>query len=749
MKRLALLLAAGSLWLFLAAVPALADGGPHVASANSGLSTLTADGCAGCHRAHTAQGQYLLKAADAEDLCLDCHGAAGTGASVNVEDGVQYTLASRSGAGTTLGALRNGGFVHAQISATDPIRVTYLRTATDPSFRAKVPVGASEDISSSHIKLAGATNVTLTNTAWGNGAAGASATNGAASSLECTSCHNPHGNGQYRILNTLPSTAGNGFVDPVVLTIGTASATTNRISTTTAHGFIVGDIVTIAGVTGATVSSGSLSTETQWVVKSIPTGESFTVAPATTKTSVDVVGTAITISVSGTGGTVKRYAALVDDAPLPGSAASGVAATVERNYTINQVRGFQGEPTSYILYTTNLASAASQSGYDILVDVVGLTNTGEVFTTSLAHGLVVGDVVTLAGFATGGINGSCTVAAVAASTTFTCTGLTLAADETATATTTGAKLGTVTKRIGGTFSATPGDYFHRSVPWNPQVTNATNLTPGANCNSVVVSGTNNTSACLTAQDAPNGRPATVTGAITVNTVNVYPAAYGQVAFNDQISAWCSTCHTRYYVSTNPGTVAQGTSSAQSAKTISAVVDTTDTFTSAAHGYSDGDQVRFSGTVPTGITVGNTYYVIGKTTNDFKVSATYDGAAVDLTSTTSGSTVLRVASASASGWFYSRTGDATYKYQHQTTTNRSCVTCHVSHGSNAQTPGEFSSTVAYPDQAITAGTISSTLYNSRLLKIDNRGTCQMCHDPTGTMLAGAGTVYPVGATVTVP
>ena len=142
MRRLALLIAAGSLWLFLAAVPALADGGPHVASANSGVSTLTADSCAGCHRAHTAKGEALINANTAEDLCLNCHGSAGTGASVNVEDGVQYTLASRVGTGgTVLGALRNGGFVHARIDSANPVRVTYPRTAVDASFRAKVPVG--------------------------------------------------------------------------------------------------------------------------------------------------------------------------------------------------------------------------------------------------------------------------------------------------------------------------------------------------------------------------------------------------------------------------------------------------------------------------------------------------------------------------------------------------------------------------------------------------------------------------------
>jgi predicted CXXCH cytochrome family protein len=105
-----LLIAAGSLWLFLAAVPALADGGPHVASVNNGVSSLTADSCAGCHRVHTANGPMLLQAASEEELCLSCHGAASTGATTDVETGVQYVPeADGTRTATQLGALRGGG----------------------------------------------------------------------------------------------------------------------------------------------------------------------------------------------------------------------------------------------------------------------------------------------------------------------------------------------------------------------------------------------------------------------------------------------------------------------------------------------------------------------------------------------------------------------------------------------------------------------------------------------------------------
>ena len=59
---------------------------------------------------------------------------------------------------------------------------------------------------------------------------------------------------------------------------------------------------------------------------------------------------------------------------------------------------------------------------------------------------------------------------------------------------------------------------------------------------------------------------------------------------------------------------------------------TDKITLAAHTLSNGHRVRFGGTaVPGGLTEGRWYYVVSAATNDFKVSLTYGGSAVDLTS----------------------------------------------------------------------------------------------------------------------
>ena len=50
--------------------------------------------------------------------------------------------------------------------------------------------------------------VTGTGIAWGNGPDSATAYAGPSVKMDCTSCHNPHGNGQYRILKDAPQTRG-------------------------------------------------------------------------------------------------------------------------------------------------------------------------------------------------------------------------------------------------------------------------------------------------------------------------------------------------------------------------------------------------------------------------------------------------------------------------------------------------------------------------------------------------------------
>ena len=63
--------------------------------------------------------------------------------------------------------------------------------------------------------------------------------------------------------------------------------------------------------------------------------------------------------------------------------------------------------------------------------------------------------------------------------------------------------------------------------------------------------------------------------------------------------------------------------------------TSNTFTSTAHGFVNGDQVKVSGTeVPDPLTRGIIYFVINSTANTFQLSTTLSGSALDITVTTS-------------------------------------------------------------------------------------------------------------------
>ena len=161
---------------------ASADNGPH-----GGFAPAT-DACAGCHRAHTSQSPELLVVSSTA-LCQSCHGATGTGADTNVIDGV-YTNRVSGASGVVGRGLKGGGFVHAIMDTND-------NGTAD---------GASRLTTSMH------TYDGTTGTAWGNGAIGSGA--GPAISLNCGSCHNPHGRAgtggaaTYRILRPIPNNSG-------------------------------------------------------------------------------------------------------------------------------------------------------------------------------------------------------------------------------------------------------------------------------------------------------------------------------------------------------------------------------------------------------------------------------------------------------------------------------------------------------------------------------------------------------------
>ena len=175
------------------------------------------DACAGCHRIHSAKSAdgFLLVATDVYALCTSCHD--GTGAYTNVVDGYYTKTAWNT---TDHGAapavtqgdqdlgLFGGGFVAARIPHNWNGRNAY----TDNGLPAGETTTDAHEV--------GQGLFAATGTLWGSGDVN---TVSRTETLECTSCHDPHGNAgrtggvatgapvpSYRILRYAPE-GSNGF----------------------------------------------------------------------------------------------------------------------------------------------------------------------------------------------------------------------------------------------------------------------------------------------------------------------------------------------------------------------------------------------------------------------------------------------------------------------------------------------------------------------------------------------------------
>lgn len=180
--------------LLVVASPAWADGGLHVMGAGA-----VADTCAACHRTHSSEAEPLLTQTQTA-LCYTCHGASAAGANTDVESGVGYSEADRTGA---KGGLRGGGFEYALIDSANASG----QQGGKSNPNGVVPVlGAGAGITSRH------SVDSSMQTAWGNGGISESIFYGKEIALRCGSCHDPHGNGKYRTLRTIPKDSGGASV---------------------------------------------------------------------------------------------------------------------------------------------------------------------------------------------------------------------------------------------------------------------------------------------------------------------------------------------------------------------------------------------------------------------------------------------------------------------------------------------------------------------------------------------------------
>ncbi len=156
---------------------ASADGGIHV----KGTWGATPADCASCHRAHRAQAAVLL-AQEETALCESCHGNDAMMSDLNVVAGTNEA---------DNGALRGGGFEMARIMTDDPSLGSYLTNTIQALAAPGEPTQSKHNVGSSA-------------TLWAYGDIGSGA--GQANfELECGKCHDPHGNGNYRVLRTIPS----------------------------------------------------------------------------------------------------------------------------------------------------------------------------------------------------------------------------------------------------------------------------------------------------------------------------------------------------------------------------------------------------------------------------------------------------------------------------------------------------------------------------------------------------------------
>jgi predicted CXXCH cytochrome family protein len=212
LKRFSLVLALAMILCLAFVGSAYANFGPHGGYAND------TDSCAGCHRAHTSfstvqwvdgtdtptshSALLVGSASTMTEFCNACHGDTAPGAATNVQSGV-FDSGPSGASGIALGAA----------SGTNPANGTYpadggsvaVAYQTASQFNAPLNGGGFDRMPSpyqwetnatvAYQQTTSAHNMESVGVLWGAGNASDQTL-----ALDCTSCHDPHGTSNYRLL---------------------------------------------------------------------------------------------------------------------------------------------------------------------------------------------------------------------------------------------------------------------------------------------------------------------------------------------------------------------------------------------------------------------------------------------------------------------------------------------------------------------------------------------------------------------
>jgi hypothetical protein len=192
LKLVAIVVLAAAAALFMMSGVAFANYGPH------GSFDKDTDGCAGCHRAHTSisavswTGSNGTKSAlligsntenSVKSFCYTCHGSSAPGAATDVSAGM---LDAQAGNSTLYGNLNGGGFEEFNGDS-------FTSRHDMPSAASPTPTTAFGGLPNND--------------------------GGAKVSMDCSSCHDPHGSSNYRLLND-KITLGGGAWPTSTVTVG-------------------------------------------------------------------------------------------------------------------------------------------------------------------------------------------------------------------------------------------------------------------------------------------------------------------------------------------------------------------------------------------------------------------------------------------------------------------------------------------------------------------------------------------------